>query len=210
MKKTVVIVGLLSLMSCNENTVEPENNLNSQITALPTEELSSAEEQGLLFLREEEKLARDVYTTLYNQWGVRVFDNISQSEQTHTDAIKALINKYGLTDPVTNDATGIFVKKELQQLYDQLVASGSLSIENAYSAGATIEDLDLFDLAQNLNEVDNQDITFVYENLSKGSRNHLRAFYDRITSIGKDYTPQFISEEQFNDIVTSSKETGSW
>lgn len=210
MKKTVVIVGLLSLMACKENSVIPDNNLNSQITAMPTEELSSAEEQGLLFLREEEKLARDVYTTLYNQWGVRVFDNISQSEQTHTDAVKALINKYGLTDPVTNDAKGIFVNKELQQLYDQLVASGSQSIENAYAVGATIEDLDLFDLAQNLNEVDNQDITFVYENLSKGSRNHLRAFYDRITSIGKDYTPQFISEEQFNDIVTSSKETGSW
>ncbi|KPM47423.1 DUF2202 domain-containing protein [Jiulongibacter sediminis] len=210
MKKTVVIVGLLSLMACNENTIEPENNLNSQITALPTEELSSTEEQGLLFLREEEKLARDVYSTLYKQWGVRVFDNISQSEQTHTDAVKVLINKYGLTDPVINEASGIFDNQELQQLYDQLVASGSQSIENAYAVGATIEDLDLFDLAQNLNEVDNQDITFVYENLSKGSRNHLRAFYDRITSIGKDYTPQFISEEQFNDIVTSSKETGGW
>jgi len=53
----------------------------------------------LTYIREEEKLARDVYLYLYDMWGSSIFDNISVSEQAHMDAIKTLIDRYGLDDP---------------------------------------------------------------------------------------------------------------
>ena len=39
--------------------------------------LSDAEAQGILYMREEEKVARDVYTALYETWGLTVFQAIA-------------------------------------------------------------------------------------------------------------------------------------
>ncbi len=61
--------------------------------------LTEAEVEGLLYMREEEKLAHDVYVTLYGIWGTPVFQNIANSEQTHTEAVKNLLDIYGLEDP---------------------------------------------------------------------------------------------------------------
>ena len=83
--------------------------------------LDATEASHLTFMREEEKLARDVYMVLYEKWGSRVFNNISQSEQRHMDAIKFLIEKYELTDPVQTDTPGSFVNEELQNLYNTLI-----------------------------------------------------------------------------------------
>ena len=54
--------------------------------------ISDEEATGLIFMREEEKLARDVYLTLYDVWETAVFDNIASSEQTHMDAVLMLID----------------------------------------------------------------------------------------------------------------------
>jgi hypothetical protein len=56
--------------------------------------------------------------------------------------------------------------------------------------------------------VDNQDITYVYENLAKGSRNHLRSYYRNILNAGGTYIPQFISQAEFDEIISSPMETG--
>jgi hypothetical protein len=183
-------------------------NIVNQIKALPAEVLSSYEINSLLHMREEEKLARDVYTVLYQQWNSRVFGNIKGSEQTHTDAVLTLIEKYQLQDPVQQNPEGVFVNKDLQALYHTLVAKGSKSIVDAFEVGATIEDLDLFDLQKDLDSCDNADIQFVYGNLARGSRNHMRAFYRNLTNVGGTYTPQFISKEKFDTIIRGSQETG--
>jgi hypothetical protein len=172
------------------------------------EALSSEEQSSLQFMREEEKLARDVYITLYDKWGVNIFSNISKSEQTHMDAVLLLLTKYSLTDPVGTNAIGVFSNTELQHLYDELVAQGEMSLLDAYQVGATIEDLDIFDLANALDNNDNQDNTLVYEMLSKGSRNHLRSFYGNILNVGGSYTPQYITQAAFDAIINSPKETG--
>lgn len=178
------------------------------IEQLATEELSGEEVAGLLFMREEEKLARDVYLTLYEQWELPIFSNIAQSEQTHTEAVRQLIEKYGLVDPVTDDALGVFANEELQDLYNQLVEEGSDSITAALRVGATIEDLDIKDLDEQLALTDNADITMVYENLQRGSRNHLRSFTTQLKRLGPTYEPQYISIEEYEDIVSTSRETG--
>lgn len=191
-------------------TIYDDTQVNHQmeIDNYPVEELSQEEINGLLLMREEEKLARDVYLTLYDIWELRIFSNIAQSEQQHMDAVLSLIEKYDLNDPVKVDERGTFENEDLQKLYNQLIEQGSKSLEDALIVGATIEDLDIKDL-QELNEVaDNQDITTVYNNLEKGSRNHLRSFTKLIGRNGGSYDPQYISDEYYNTIISGEMETG--
>ena len=159
-------------------------------------------------MREEEKLARDVYITLYSKWSVNIFNNISSSEQTHMDAVLLLLKKYNLTDPVGSNAVGVFNNATLQNLYNQLVAQGNNSVLDAYKVGATIEDLDIFDLKNTLLNNDHQDIKLVYDMLTKGSRNHMRSFYKNILNTGGSYTPQYITQAEFDAIINSSMEIG--
>ena len=183
-------------------------NLQIQVNNLPNELISTAESTSLVFMREEEKLARDVYTTMINKWGSKIFSNISTSEQTHMDAILMLLNKYNIPDPVGSNPVGVFNNTTLQNLYNQLVADGNMSVLNAYKVGATIEDLDIFDLTNALKDIDNQDIRLVYSMLTKGSRNHLRSFYGNILKVGGTYTPQYITQAEFDAIISSDMETG--
>jgi hypothetical protein len=200
-------------VSCSKSEIAVANppidpNLVNQIKAFPVEALSAYEINSLMHMREEEKLARDVYTVLYNKWNSRVFGNIKNSEQTHTDAVLTLIDKYDLKDPVLQNPEGVFVNQDLQALYNKLVEKGSKSVADAFEVGATIEDLDLFDLQTDLDSCDNADIQFVYNNLARGSRNHMRAFYRNLTNVGITYTPQYISKEKFDAIINGSQETG--
>ncbi|MGB5007149.1 MAG: DUF2202 domain-containing protein [Ferruginibacter sp.] len=209
---------MLTVVSCSKDDGSVKNNnnngnmnianLQAQVNSLPIESLNLAELTSLSFMREEEKLARDVYITLYNKWGVNIFTNISASEQTHMDAVLMLLNKYGLTDPAGTNAVGVFNNATLQNLYNQLVTQGNISVLEAYKVGATIEDLDIFDLQNALINIDNMDIRLVYDMLTKGSRNHLRAFYKNILNAGGTYTPQFITQAAFDAIINSAMETG--
>jgi len=177
------------------------------IDSLPMQELSDFEKNSLLFMREEEKLAHDVYQRLYEKWQARVFTNIARSEQQHTSMIGKLINKYNLTDPY-QDEVGVFTNPELQQLFHELVAAGSTSLIDAYKVGATIEDLDIYDLLTALEAIDNLDMRVVYQNLMKGSRNHLRSFYRLLSENGVTYVAQYISPELLEKIVTTPWERG--
>ncbi len=182
--------------------------IQDMVSQMPYEELSQAEKDYILKMREEEKLARDVYLTLYEVWGSQVFLNISGSEQTHMDAVKTLIDKYGLTDPMTSNDRGVFSDSKLKELYDSLVAKGKESITEAFKVGATIEDLDIYDLDEAIVKSDNMDVVFVFENLRKGSENHMRAFVSQLERYGLSYTPQYISQEEYETIISSESETG--
>ena len=181
---------------------------NCCIDSLPYETLSTDETNALLYMREEEYMAHDVYLTLSQLNTKPIFRNITRSEQRHTDAIKALILKYNLVDPAATHVTGVFTYPALQSLYTSLVSQGSASLLNGLIVGATIEDLDIMDLKTHLLTVDNQDITAVFNNLMRGSRNHLRSFYANILFVGGTYTPQYLSQDDFNAIVTSKHEIG--
>ena len=175
---------------------------------LPAEPLTLKEEESLLFMREEEKLARDVYLYLYDIWGDTIFLNISDSEQQHTDAVKELIEKYDLPDPAAGKVEGEFENLNLIDLYDLLTAQGTASLIDALIVGAQIEDLDIKDLNSQLLFINNADIIQVYENLLKGSRNHLRAFTSRLTDLGFNYVPVYISQESYDAIISSPVERG--
>ncbi len=184
-------------------------SVRPELAVLPVEELTEAETEDLLFMREEEKLARDVYQTLGEQWQLPIFFNIAQSEQTHTEAIRDLLLKYDLKDPVTDDTIGAFTNSDLQALYTDLVVQGSASVEAALRVGALIEDLDINDLEDAMERTDNADIALVYENLQRGSRNHLRSFTSQLERYGETYEPTYIDDASYTDIVSSDRETGT-
>jgi hypothetical protein len=173
-----------------------------------TENLSESEKKWLIHMREEEKLARDVYQTLGQKWGIQIFTNIAASEQTHTNAVKSLIYSYGLIDPVKDDSVGVFTSPELQKLYADLIEKGYRSSLDALIVGATIEDLDINDLKTAMQETKMTDIIEVYQNLQRGSRNHLRAFSRQITSRGGSYSPEYISQIDYDNIINSQQERG--
>jgi hypothetical protein len=182
--------------------------MNALVSSLPHEELSEEETKGLMQMREEEKLARDVYLTLYQDWDYPIFQNIARSEQRHMVAVKSLLDKYNLIDPIIDDTVGVFSDPNIQNLYFELVQKGRISVAQAWHVGALIEDLDIFDLKEFLQTADNVDIKTVYQNLMKGSRNHLRAFVARIESIGEAYEGTYLSREEIEEIVDSPMERG--
>lgn len=167
-------------------------------------EITDEEADSLIFMREEEKLARDVYLTLYDVWETAVFNNIASSEQIHMDAILTLIDQYGLVDPAAGNAVGVFIDPYLQALYDQLVATGSQSLVDALTVGATIEEIDIIDLDEYITATTNRDIIKVYTSLLAGSENHLRAFVPQLEQLtGETYIPQYLSQEQYDAIMSA-------
>jgi hypothetical protein len=158
------------------------------ISSVPSDadpsDLTPVEIADLQYLREEEKLAHDVYTALYEQWGLRTFSNIAASEQRHTDAVEALLAAYGVEDDVDESALGQFEDDKLQALYDELISRGSESLASAIEVGILVEKVDIADIDEQIANTSNDAILQVYENLRFGSENHLSAFskvYERFT-----------------------------
>ena len=205
--KLVAVVGLVLIMITGGSALAGKNgqgNVSGQ------QALSQAEKEALIFSREEEKLARDVYLFLFDVWGQWIFENIAASEQQHMDAVKNLLDKYNLDDPAEGQAEGEFNNTDLQNLYDILTGRGTESKLQALDVGATIEDLDIFDLQNLLKLTDKADITRVFENLMKGSRNHLRAFVGQLELLGETYEAQYLEQNEVDEIVNSERETGRY
>lgn len=202
-KYLIIFILGLALFSTSVNSYADSKNSIDDIAVL-----SAAEAESLLFMREEEKMARDVYLTLYDLWNDSIFKNIASSEQEHMDAIKLLLEQYNLPDPVI-DSIGIFSNPELQELYIKLVERGEKSAMEALHVGGLIEEVDMQDIQEAINEAEHEDIINVYEDLLKGSRNHLRSFVGKIEDEGIVYEAQFLTQEEVDEIVDSPMERGS-
>lgn len=138
-----------------------------------------ATKEQLVYLIEEEKLAHDVYSVMYGLWGAKVFGNILQSESSHQSQVLTVMQSRDIEDP-RNSTVGVFVNKELQNLYDELIAKGSKSAIDAYEVGVAVEELDISDLTEMLSTAKDADVIAMMENLRKGSENHLRAFNNQL------------------------------
>ena len=160
-------------------------------------------EKGLQLMREEEKLAHDVYLALYEKWQVPVFKNIASAESRHYDAVGYLLETYGVEDPAYKKE-GKFRNKDLANLYAELVEKGSTSLESAFEVGALIEELDIQDLQTQLGAGNDDLVTTVFGNLERASEMHLRAFTNQLALRGVEYTPQVLDEESFLAITDSA------
>jgi len=151
----------------------------TEVTPLSDEEIS-----WLTYMREEEKLARDVYRYLYPEWNLRIFNNIAASEQKHMDAINTLLVRYDITDPAAGKGDGEFTNTTLQALYVKLIEDGSVSLVEALNAGVFIEETDIADLEEAIAATTHKDLETVFNNLLQGSQNHLDAFNSTLAKIG--------------------------
>jgi hypothetical protein len=182
---------------------------NPRVLAVDVRDLTDAEADGIVFMREEEKLARDVYAALYDQWGLAIFDNIARSEQTHMDAIKGLLDQYGLTDPAAGRDAGNFANQDLQALYDGLILQGQQSLVEALQVGAEIEEIDILDLKERLADTDHPALEQLYQNLMRGSENHLRAFVSLLERQGTTYEPNYLDEDAYAQIPEGASSAGN-
>lgn len=158
-------------------------------------DLDGTETEGLIYMREEEKLAHDVYLTLYQQWGLAIFNNIAKSEERHESQMENLLNRYQIADPVGNNPIGVFVNPDLQKLYHDLVAQGRQSLTEALKVGVLIEETDIADLQQRVTQTDQTDIQRVYQKLLSGSNHHLSAFTANLTG---EINPTYSSNNSGN------------
>jgi hypothetical protein len=204
MYKKLILGALVALLAA-VNSIGTISVLAAPAAA--KQNLSANETAGLLYMYEEEKMARDVYNALYAQWGQPVFQNIAASEQVHMDAVKTLLVRYGIAVPGTT--AGVFVDPTLQALYKSLVTSGKQSLADALKVGATIEEVDINDLQSRLAQTTTADIRLVYNNLMKGSYNHLRSFTSLLNRLtGEVYQPQYLSTDLYQSIVTGKNGNG--
>ncbi|MDR9502436.1 MAG: DUF2202 domain-containing protein [Desulfurivibrionaceae bacterium] len=194
------------------------------------EVLDAGEEAHLIFMREEEKLARDVYLTLADLYPEeKVFANIAESEQTHTDTIFFTLEYYRIDDPNpdTNNlpgSIGVFTGEEygayFTDTFEYLVGWGAESLLQGLYVGAFIEELDVLDIVGCPHEIVDADndigvgecgleytdearLQTMYTNLLEASKNHLRAYVKNIERIiGEgEYEAQMLSQEEVDEIL---------
>ncbi len=170
-------------------------------------DLSEAEKEGIQLMREEEKLAQDVYLFLYDQWGISIFSNISNSETKHFNAVGYLLENFKISDPSLPEM-GKFQNKEIAFLYDSLTQKGSESLVEALKVGAFIEEFDIADLQKLLASNTDTIIEGVYQNLLRGSNNHLRAFVGQLEGSGETYNPVILTETVFLVVLQGSHQMG--
>ncbi|WP_430927905.1 DUF2202 domain-containing protein [Polaribacter marinivivus] len=211
MKKVIYFFVMISFVivanGCSEDSEDAFDIDLSQDDTIDLQDnitISQKDADALLFILEEEKLARDTYEFLDKTWGLNQFANIKKSEQTHIDAIENLLKQNEISYTILPE--GVFSNDELQAHYNTFKVDGVKSVIDALKIGATIEDLDIKDLEDFVLETENAQIINVYQSLQCGSRNHLRSFMNGLDKNGCTYTPQFITQDEFNSIVNSSNE----
>lgn len=190
-------VGMLT--SCEKQTND-ESNSNQEVK----QDIADADcINSLPYMREEEKLAHDVYVNMYEMWSLPVFRNISRSEAYHTNTIKGLLDYYELEDPALPNI-GEFTNPYLQQLYTDLMNIGNASVVDALVVGATIEEVDIIDLRDAIENCSEDTIVAVYSRLKRASGFHLKAFVAQLAFRDYVYTPQYLTQEEFDEIINET------
>lgn len=213
-----ILAFLLSLGACSSDKsaigMDSSADLSSEeisaaLAALPMGVVTDSLETFLQYLREEEKLARDVYTKSFELYDYDVFNRISKSEQHHMDAIKMLLNRYDIEDPVGENPVGIFVNKDLSELYNTLIQRSADSLKAALLVGAEIEEIDILDILNSLDQFENEDVQLVLNHLLKGSYHHLNAYVRNLSINGIEYQPKYLSSEQYLQILANPGNRGN-
>lgn len=210
---TLLLISL-AFASCNKENIEniqlsgeeksafvdSTQICTDSIFATTIDDLTESDIAGLLLMREEEKLAHDIYVYFFEKFELSIFNRISFSETKHSKAILRLLNHFGLEDP-TIDEAGVFSNSDLQELYNNLIATGAESVEAALQVGAFVEETDIRDLLRLINGTENADLIKVYANLLRGSYMHLKAFTRLLSTNEINYVPQILTQEEYDEII---------
>ena len=179
---TFMVAALVLFLGVGVTMAQGPGNANHNpedvVNDYPEYELSEEQIADLEFMYEEEKLARDLYSRLGEEWNLPAFANISQSEAQHMAALEALFAKYDLEKPAA--APGEYNNSELAAAYQEFLTRALESEAAALELGKELEIKDIADLEEVMVDAP-EDFKAVYANLKAGSENHLAAF-DRISN----------------------------
>ncbi|MDP3452977.1 MAG: DUF2202 domain-containing protein [Bacteroidales bacterium] len=216
----------IGLISCEKNELPLEETLNTELEVISvaadgtttfvttnlcpvfdtTAELTANEIEFLYAVREDEKLARDVYTYFFDKFELAPFSRIAKAEANHIAAVERLFYFYSISYPAVAPM-GEFNDADRKAYYESLINKGDTALE-AYKATAYLEEKDVADYTLVLGSIQNPNIKMVIENLIKGSSNHLRASVRQVNALGGTYAPAFLTQEKYDQIVNSSFQNG--
>jgi hypothetical protein len=144
--------------------------------AVPSGTLTSEQRATLAYSAEEEKLAHDLYTAFADRHDATVFDRIALSESRHLNAVRTMLDRYGIADPTAGQAPGSFTTPAVQATYDSLLAKGQSSERAALEVGVTVETDDIDMLRSALDGLTAPDVRRVHTMLLTASEHHRTAF----------------------------------
>ncbi len=113
-------------------------------------------------MREEEKLAMDLYRELGAEWGIRTFTRIAESEQQHTGSLNC---RHYQAAVYQREKRREVPSPELQKLLN--CGTGKQIGDRHLKAGALVEELDIMDLRKAIEETKNEDLRMVFSNLER-------------------------------------------
>jgi hypothetical protein len=206
---SVLFIAFIFIWWC----VNKQNNVDDEIRPVINDvekvsenNLSHQDVSWLIWMREEEKLSRDVYTNLWKKWETKIFLDVAAVEQIHMDSIKLILEKYWIDDPVKDDSIWIFSSFAIKKLYDDFIFQWNKSLLDAFILAADAESLDILYISDLVKQTQNQDIISLYNTLIIWSRNHLRNYVKEIKDNGGSYKPKYLSQEVYDGIILSQDE----
>lgn len=161
------------------------------------------EQTHLVFICEEEKLARDVYHLFDRRFpDLGVFAELEAGKESSRCAVEKLLRQYRVSIPRVNENVGVFSWGIYGRYFTEkfLVVSnqGSMNPLSALYAGAFLEELNILDIEQcpkvivdidngikdaascGMQYTDNPAIRAAYDELLAESRRHLRILVNNI------------------------------
>ncbi|MCB0873766.1 MAG: DUF2202 domain-containing protein [Actinobacteria bacterium] len=146
-------------------------------TVQSAQAITSSEAADLQLMRDEERMARDLYRVISTKYGgLLPFSNIQRSEQRHFDAVGSLLTRYDVADPAVGKTAGVYANAEVQRLYDGWRSTALKSKTYAYRVGIALEKRDIADLTRAINATSDPVTKQVLTNLRSASKKHLAAF----------------------------------
>jgi hypothetical protein len=175
--RTVAAAAIMAGLGLGITAIATAAPTSTPTVAVTATAVDAAAAKQLAFMREEERLAHDVYTEIYKLYpDATAFSRIANAEQRHHDAMGVLLTRYGLADPSASKSVGTYAEPALTELYAKLMTQAKISVTEAYKVGVAIEETDIADLKTSLAGNAPTDVKAVYTNLQAGSDNHLATF----------------------------------
>ena len=171
-----------------------------------TADLTADEIEFIYAVREDEKVARDLYFSFFGTFGLKPFENIGKAEDNHIKATEKLFDYYEIDYPALSE-NGKFENAIRQKLFDSLLLKGTPELE-AFKVMAMLEESNIVEYGEVLKTIANPNIKIVIENLARASANHFKAAIRQITALGGTYTPAIMTQEQYEAVIATGFEQG--
>ncbi|NTV17903.1 MAG: DUF2202 domain-containing protein [Bacteroidales bacterium] len=171
-----------------------------------TADLTADEIEFIYAVREDEKVARDLYFSFFGTFGLKPFENIGKAEDNHIKATEKLFDYYEIDYPALSE-NGKFENAIRQKLFDSLLLKGTPELE-AFKVMAMLEESNIVEYGEVLKTIANPNIKIVIENLARASANHFKAAIRQITALGGTYTPALMTQEQYKAVIAIGFEKG--